>query len=63
MSFDYIISEICNLRIGEAILIGDNTTLLDYGHQFIGMLYVVDSRPQTHHLVSHRIIHRVLECS
>ena len=32
ISFDHIISEICNSLIGEVILIGDNTTLLDYGH-------------------------------
>ena len=32
MSFDHIISEICNSRIEEVILIGDNTTLLYYGH-------------------------------
>ena len=30
MSIDHIISEICNSRIGEVILIDDNTTLLDY---------------------------------
>ena len=44
MSFDYIISEICNLRIGEVILIGNNTTLLDYGHQFIGSFHTMDSK-------------------
>ena len=32
MLVDDIISEICNLRIEEVILIGDNTTLLDYDH-------------------------------
>ena len=39
MLVDDIISEICNLRIEEVILIGDNTTLLDYGHQLIGSLH------------------------
>ena len=43
MSIDHIISEICNSRVGEVIFIGDNTTLLDYGHQFIGSLHIVDS--------------------
>ena len=47
MSIDHIISEISNLRIGKVILIGDNITLLDYGHQLIGSLHVVDSRSQT----------------
>ena len=44
MSFDYIISEICNSMIEEVILIGDSTTLLDYRHWFIGSLHAVDSR-------------------
>ena len=60
MSTDHIISEICNSRIGEVILIGDNTTLLNYGHQFIGSLHVVDSKS---HLVSRCNILRALECS
>ena len=30
--------------IWEVILIGDSTTLLDYGHQFKKSLYVVDSK-------------------
>ena len=30
MSFEHIISEIYNSRIGEVILINDNITLLDY---------------------------------
>ena len=47
MLVDHIINEIYNSRIEEVILIGDNTTLLDCGHQFIGSLYVVDSRSQT----------------
>ena len=33
-----------NLKIWVVILVGDNSTLLDYGHQFIGSLHVVDSR-------------------
>ena len=32
MSFDHIKSEICNSRILVVILIGNSTTLLDYGH-------------------------------
>ena len=44
MSIDRIISEIYNLRIGEVLLIGDNTTLLDYEHQFMGSLNVVNGR-------------------
>ena len=44
MSIDHIISGICNSRIQETILIGDNTTLLNYKHQFMGSLHVVDSR-------------------
>ena len=44
MSIDYIIIEICNLKMEEVILIRDNTTLLDYAHLFIGKLHVVDSR-------------------
>ena len=32
MLVDHIISGICNSIIREVILIGDNTTLLDYGH-------------------------------
>ena len=44
MSVNQIISKIYNLRIWEVILIGDNTTLLDYEHWFMGSLYVVDGR-------------------
>ena len=44
MSIGLIISEICNLKIKEVILIGNNTTLLDYEHQFMGSLHVVNSR-------------------
>ena len=62
MSVDHIISEICNSRIGEVILISDNTTLLDYEHQFMGSLdAVVGHRPE--YLVSHCNLRRVLECS
>ena len=32
MPIDHIISEIYNSRIKEVILIGDDTTLLDYIH-------------------------------
>ena len=34
----------CTSRILEVIFIGDNTTSLDYRHQFMGNLHVVDSR-------------------
>ena len=61
MSFNHIISEIYNPRIGEVILIGDNTTLLDCGDQFMDSLHEVDSMSQTQAL-SH-YLHRVLECS
>ena len=46
MSVDHIISKICNSRIGEVILISDNTTLFDYEHQFMGSLHAVDNRSQ-----------------
>ena len=62
MSINHIISRICNSRIGEIILIGDNTTLLDYEHQFMGSLHVVDSKSRTQNL-SHGYLHRVLKCS
>ena len=62
MSIDHIISENCNLRIGKVILISDNTTLLNYEHQFIGSLHVVDRRSQTW-TSSCCYLHRVLECS
>ena len=52
MSIDHIISKICNSRIGEVILIGDNTTLLYYGQQFMGSLPVVDSKSQIPSFVS-----------
>ena len=49
MSIDHIIhgSYICNSRIEEVILIGDNTTLLNYGHQFMESLYIVDGKLRT----------------
>ena len=43
MLIDHIISRICKPRIREAILIGDNTTLLDYGHLFMRSMHTVDS--------------------
>ena len=46
MSIDHIVRRSC-VRIREVILIGDNTTLLDYGYQFMESLHVVDSRLQT----------------
>ena len=52
MSIDHIISGICNYRIQETIMIGDNTTLLNYKHQLMGSLYVVDSVSQTLGFVS-----------
>ena len=60
MSIDHIISEICNSSIGKVILIGDNTTLLDYRHQFIGCLDAMDCRSRTRTL-SHCYLHKVLE--
>ena len=38
---------ICNSRIWVVILIGGNTTLLDYEYQFMGSLHAMDSRSQT----------------
>ena len=61
-SIDHIISEICNSSIGKVILIGDKTTLLDYKHQIIESLYVVDSKSQTR-ASSRWFLHRVLEYS
>ena len=46
MSIDHIVRRSC-VRIKEVILIGDNTTLLNYGHQFIRVLHVVGSRAWT----------------
>ena len=42
-SINYIISEIYNSSIGNVILIDGNTTLLDYGHQFMRSLHIVDT--------------------
>ena len=42
MLVNHIISGICKSRIEEVILIDDNTTLLNYEHQFIGSLHTVD---------------------
>ena len=46
MSIDHIISEINDWRIEKIILIGGNTTLLDFGHKFMGSLHVVDSKDE-----------------
>ena len=43
MSVDHIINDICNSRIENVILIGDNTTLL-YGYQFMCSLHVVNNK-------------------
>ena len=64
MSVNHIISEICNSKIGEVILIGDNTTMLDYGHRFMESLHAMDNRSQTQTRASSPCyLHRVLECS
>ena len=63
MSIDHIISEIYNSRIGKLILIGDNITLLDYRHQFMEGLHVVEVGHGPEHLVSRCNIHRVLDFS
>ena len=47
MSIDYIIRSICDSRIREVILIGDNTTLLDYKHRFMRNLHAADSKAWT----------------
>ena len=52
---------IYNLMIREVILICDNTTLLNYGHQFMKSLHVVDSKSWT--WASSCYLHRVLECN
>ena len=62
MSIDHTISGIYNLRIKEIILIGDKTTLLEYKHQFMASLHVVDSRSHIQ-TSSHCYLHKVLECS
>ena len=46
MSIDHI-KRIYNSRIGEVILIGNNTTLLDNEHKFMESLHVMNSRSQT----------------
>ena len=38
MSIDHIIDRICNSKSEEIILIGDNTTLLDYRHTMYGRI-------------------------
>ena len=60
MLIDHTISEICNLRIRVVILMGDNITLLDYGHRFMESLHTVDSRSQTQ-AFSYCYLHGVLE--
>ena len=52
MSINYIISGIYNSRIRDEIFISDDTSSLDYGHQFMGSLHVVDSRSWTPSFVS-----------
>ena len=47
MSIDHIISEIYNSRTGKVILIGNNTSLLDYGHQFMESLHIMNSKLRT----------------
>ena len=44
MSVNHIINEIYNSNIRKVILLDDNTTLLDYGHRFMGSLHAVDSK-------------------
>ena len=62
MLVDHIISEICNSMIGNVILIGDNTILLNYKHQFMGSMHIVDIRLQNRASFC-CYLHRVLECS
>ena len=62
MLIDHIISEISNLMIRKVILISDITTLLDYGHQFIGSLHVVDSKSRIH-ISFCCYLRKVQECS
>ena len=63
MSVDHIISRICNSRIGEVILIGDSTTLLDIDtiSWEVYMQWIVGHEPE--HLVSHYNLHMVPKCS
>ena len=44
-------------------MIGDNITLLDYRHQFMEGLHVVEVGHGPEHLVSRCNIHRVLDFS
>ena len=44
MLVDHIISEICNLKIKKIILIGNNTTLLNYKHWFMDSPHAMNSR-------------------
>ena len=44
MLIDHIIKRICNSRIIEVILKSNGTNLLDYIHQFMESLHVIDSR-------------------
>ena len=60
MSIDHTINEIYNSNIREVILIGDSTILLNYEHQFMGSLHVVDSRSQTQG-TSHCYLYKVLK--
>ena len=60
MSIDHTINEIYNSNIREVILIGDSTILLNYGHQFMGSLHIVDSRSQTQG-TSHCYLYKVLK--
>ena len=60
MSIDHTINEIYNSNIREVILIGDSTILLNYGHQFMGSLHVVDSRSQTQG-TSHCYLYKILK--
>ena len=46
MSIDHI-KRIYNSRIGEVMLIGNNTTFIDNEHKFMGSLHVMNSRSQT----------------
>ena len=62
MLVDHILSEICSSRIRDVILIGNNTTLLDYEDKFMGSLHAIDSRSWTR-VSSHYYLLRVLGCS
>ena len=62
MSIDRIISGIYDSRIEEVILIGDSIVLLDYEHQFMRSLHVMNSRSRTR-APSRCYLHKVFECS